>query len=419
MNIPLMNAAASFCLALPIVAAPAVAENWSHWRGPTGNSVSADAQPPIQLDAASNLRWKVAVEGSGSGSPVVWGDRVYVTSALAVGGGRQRFLVHAFDRQSGDRVWQTAVGEAIPHEPTHSTNTFASASPCTDGERIYAYFGSWGLHALDSGGGLLWQRDFGDLEMRNGFGEGASPALWRDRLFVPWDHEGASKLFAVDKTNGRTLWSVDRDEPSNWGTPLVVAAAGGAQVVVTGENHVIAYDVQTGSELWRCGGQTSRPAASPVAGDGIVFVASGFRGSFGGAFDPAGRGDLADSASVIWSVDDDTPDIASPTLSGRRLYYTKAKTGILTCVDVATGQPFYERQRLPEIGTLYASPVVAGGHVYFSDRDGTVVVIRDDETFQVVAVNQLPEGIDATLAPVDRQLIIRGSGHLWCFESDR
>ena len=391
------------------------AENWPHWRGPTGNSVAQHAHPPTRIDPTA-ARWKVPVEGSGSGSPIVWNDRVYVTSALAVGGGRQRFLVHAFDRATGRLVWKTAVGEAIPHEPTHSTNTFASASPCTDGERVYAYFGSWGLHALDLDGELLWSRDLGDLQMRNGFGEGASPTLWRDRLFVPWDHEGASKLFAVDKTSGEVLWSVDREEPSNWGTPLVVSTDSGDQVVLTGENHVIAYDVSSGRELWRSGGQTSRPAASPVAGDGIVLVASGFRGSFAGAFDPTGRGNLEGTGAVRWTKNDDTPDISSPVLSGNRLYYTKAKTGVLSCVDIASGRPYYQRVRLPEIGTLYASPVAAGGYIYYCDRDGTIAVIKDGETYDVVSVQQLGEGIDATPAAVDRQLIIRGSENLYCFE---
>ena len=267
-------------------------------------------------------------------------------------------------------------------------------------------------------GDLLWKRDFGDMKIRNNFGEGASPALSGDKLLVPWDHEGASKLFAIDKNNGDIVWQVDRDEPSNWGTPLVIDHDGAKQVVLTGQTKVRAYDLESGAEIWKCGGQTQRPAASPVADGGLVFVMSGFRGAFLGAFRPDGKGDIEGSDHVVWTRSRDTPDIGSPLLSGDLLYFYKAKTGLLSCVDAKTGEPHYTSKRIPELDTIYASPVAAGGHVYLTDRDGTIVVIQDSPNFQIVATNQMGETVDATPAPVDNQLIVRGAKHLFCLQAE-
>ncbi|MEM9643871.1 MAG: PQQ-binding-like beta-propeller repeat protein, partial [Planctomycetota bacterium] len=224
------------------------------------------------------------------------------------------------------------------------------------------------------------------------------------------------KLYAINKRNGDIIWQVQRDEPSNWGTPLVIDHDGKKQIVLTGQNKARAYDLMTGSALWECGGQTQRPAASPVAGNGLVFVGSGFRGSFLGAFRPDGRGDIEGSEHVAWTLNRDTPDIGSPLLSGNRLYFYKGKSGLLSCVDAATGNAHYMTQRIRNLDSIYASPVAAGGNVYLSDRDGTVVVIKDDDKLQVLATNSMGETIDATPAPVDNQLFIRGVNHLFCIE---
>jgi len=409
-------------LAIATVAASASAgdtatSDWPHWRGPTGNGVSPDATPPVEFGPDKNIRWKTAIPGRGSSSPVVLGPDVFVTSAVPVAGkqGELDFRLFCLDRATGQVRWARTAVAAVPHEGTHQTNGFASASPCTDGERVYAHFGSRGLHCFSRDGAPLWQRDFGDMRIRNGFGEGSSPTLASGMILVPWDHEGPSALYALDAKTGRTVWETPRDEPTAWATPLVATdRAGGKQVVMNGQRAARGYDLATGKELWRCGGQTERPCASAVAADGVAIVASGFRGAFIGAFDLAGRGELAAGRGVLWTRSSNTPDVASPLLSGDRITYYKEKTGLLTCVDARTGTPHFEAARIPGVGRTYASPVAAGGHVYLTDRGGTITVIRDASTLEVVATNDIGEGVDATPAPAGRELFIRGEGHLFC-----
>lgn len=460
--------AASLLLAtaLPTEAADNAKGNWGHWRGDVGNGVSTTATPPVTWSDTENVKWKVAVPGRGSGSPVVWGNRVFVVTAIPAegesavqeaspeppaerrrdfgpprdgdrrgrgegrrgggrfGGGRGaplqelKFDVLCYDRADGKLLWQRTAAEATPHEGTHGTNGFASASPCTDGKHVYASFGSRGVHCYTVEGKHVWSRQLGELTMRHGFGEGSSPTLvagddGKQMLIVPWDHEGDSYLFALDAKTGEPVWKTPRDEPSCWATPLMVEHEGRKQIVMNGQTCARGYDLKTGEELWRCGGQTERPVASAVATDELIFVGSGHRGSFFGAFRPDGRGDIQGTESVVWTKNRDTPDIASPLLSENRLYYTKGKTGILTCLDATTGKPHYVAKRT-ELGQLYASPIAAGGHIFVTDRNGTTVVLKDAEQFEVIATNSVGETVDATPAPVGDELIIRGEKHLFC-----
>jgi len=427
-------------------ATSAVADNWAHWRGDRGNSVAENATPPTQWSGTDNVKWKVAIPGQGSGSPVIWEDKVYVVSGVPAApsvdsaatpsqpaGNRSRggrgnrsggadaalqnlqFTVFCFDRATGKELWKKVAVEAKPHEATHSTNNFSSASPCTDGKHVYAHFGSRGLYCYTMDGEFVWKRDdLGAMETRNEFGEGSSPTLAGDKIIVPWDHEGQSLLYALNKTTGEAIWTIERDEPTCWATPLIIEHEGKQQVVMNGQTCARSYDLETGKELWRCGGQTERPVASPVADDGLVYVGSGHRGSFLAAFRPSGQGDIAGTDNVVWSIDRDTPDIASPLLSSGRLYFYKGKLGVLTCLDASTGQPFFAATRVPGLDAIYASPVAAGGYVYLTGRNGTTVVIKDADTFEVVSTNSVGETVDATPAPVDSELFIRGEKHLFC-----
>lgn len=393
------------------------ADNWGHWRGPTGNGVTLTARCPTEFGSAKNVRWKTVIPGSGSGSPVIWGDRVFVTTAMPVADkpGSLDFRILCVDRDTGAVRWSKTAVQAVPHEGTHETNGFASASPCTDGDHVYAHFGSRGLFCYTPDGEFVWSRDFGDMEIRHGFGEGSSPTLSGDMLLVPWDHEGPSLLYAVDKTTGRSIWETPRDEPTGWATPLVAEdARGRKQVVMNGQHAARGYDLATGRELWRCSGQTVRPCASAVAADGVAFIGSGFRGSFLGAFDLAGRGNLQGGKHVLWTRASDTPDVASPLLSEGRLYFYKEKTGILTCVDANNGAVHFETKRIPGVSRTYASPIAANGHVFLTDRSGTIVVIKDAPTLQIVATNDIGEGVDATPAAAGDALFIRGQRHLFC-----
>jgi outer membrane protein assembly factor BamB len=417
-QLPLPALALTAILLAPLSASADPSQNWAHWRGHGGNGVSTTATPPTTWSETANVKWKVEIPGRGSGSPVIWEDRVFVTSAVpeAGGGGKLSFQLFCFDRATGALRWKQTSVTATPHEGTHETNTFASASPCTDGERVYAPFGSRGLFCYDLEGKLLWSKtDFPPMTTRNGFGEGSSPTLAGDTILVPWDHEGPSALYALNKKTGALLWTAKRgDEPTCWATPLVVEAAGKSQVIMNGQTKARAYDLATGEELWNCGGQTERPVASAVFADGLAFVGSGFRGSFLGAFRLDGKGDIEGTEHVVWQTKQDTPDIASPLLSGGRLYFCKGKSGILTCLEAATGKVLFGPERIHGISSTYASPVAAGGHVYLTDRSGTITVIKDGTKLEVVATNSLGQGVDATPAPVGGQLFVRGERQLFC-----
>ena len=446
----------SSVLLAAMIQCPLMADNWAHWRGPTGNGVATNAHPPLRWSSTENVKWKAAIPGRSSGSPVIWEQRVFVVTAVPVGNdagrqtrpsestkrpqsqgnqghrrfqGRRRssggggggqlpklaFKVLCFDRNSGQQLWEQTATVATPHQGMHVTNSFASASPCTDGKHVYAHFGSRGLYCYTMDGELRWKRDdFGKMDTRNSFGEGSSPTLEGDKILVPWDHEGPSSLYAINKSSGKTIWKADRDEPSCWATPLVVEQNGAKQVVMNGQTCARAYDLETGKELWRCGGQAQRPVASAVAADGRVYIGSGFQGAFLGAFRMDGRGDIENTDHVVWTLDHDTPDIASPLLSAGRVYFHKAKTGMLSCVDAATGKPHYMATRIPGLTTTYASPMAANGYVYLTGRSGTTVVIKDTDQLDIVASNSVGEGVDATPAPVDNELFIRGENHLFC-----
>jgi len=421
-----------------LLSATAVAQdNWSHWRGPTGNGVSETAKPPIEWDGEKNVKWKVAIDGKGSGSPVIWEDKVFVVTAVTEGAAdakpqrrRRRgapapkptketsYQLMCFNRTNGDLLWNKTAVKKVPHEGLHSTNTYASASPCTDGKHVYADFGSQGIYCYTLDGDLVWKYDkFAPMSTRASFGEGSSPVLAGDKLVVPYDHEGQSKLYAFNKTTGDIVWEVNRDEPSNWGTPMVVEHAGRKQVVTTGENKVRAYDLETGEELWTCGGQSTRPVASPVKFGDMVIVGSSKSSSFMGAFKLDGKGDIEGTEKVAWTLRRDTPDIGSPVLSANRLYFYKGKSGNLSCYNVETGKPFFEVTRVKDIRSTYASPVVANGYVYLTGRSGTTVVIKDAEKFEIVGVNSVGEGVDASPAPVGDELFIRSEKHLFCMEA--
>jgi outer membrane protein assembly factor BamB len=397
----------------------ASAGNWAHWRGPTGNGTAPGAQPPTEWSDTKNVKWKVAIPGRGSGSPVIWENRVFVVTAVPSGGGgrgaKLAFKLLCFDRKTGKKIWEKTAVEATPHQGTHSTNGYASASPCTDGEHVYASFGSRGLYCYTMDGQLKWKRNnFSRMNTRNSFGEGSSPTLAGGKIILPWDHEGASQIYALDKLTGKTLWKTARDEPTCWATPLIVEHKGAKQVIMNGETRARAYDLETGKEIWSCPGQTQRPVASAVSADDLVYIGSGFRGSFMGAFRLDGRGNIKGKDQVVWTMDRDTPDIASPVLSGGRLYFYKDKSGLLTCVDAKTGKPHYQAERISGVSSTYASPIAAGGHVYLTGRRGTTVVIKDSAQLKIVASNSVGETVDATPAPVDNELFIRGERHLFC-----
>jgi outer membrane protein assembly factor BamB len=407
--------------------AASVAErNWGQWRGPHATGVSKTANPPLQWSETRNIRWKVPLPGRGAGSPVVWNDRVYVTTAIPADGNTSaraagvmhRFLVMALDRQTGKVVWERLAREEAPHEPGHAENaTFASGSVIADGEHVIAYFESRGLYVYDMNGNLVWEKDLGDKHMRNQFGEGHTPVLSGDHLVVVWDHLGGpSYIYAFDKNTGRELWQQSRgDTMDTWATPVVVEVNGRRQVVVGAMEHIRSYDLETGEVVWHTSGLTMNVIPSPVAEDDLVVLMSGFRGNMAKAIRLSeARGDITNTPAVLWTFDRDTPYVPSPLLYDGILYMLKTNNNLLSTFDARTGKPHYPIQRIEELPQeVFSSPVGAAGRVYITGREGTTVVLKHGTTYDVLGVNRLDDRFDGSAALVDGEIFLRGFQSLY------
>ena len=405
---------------------------WAQWRGPKATGVSTTANPPTSWSESKNVRWKVEVPGRGTGSPVVWGDRVYLLTAIPVGldmaksheprggvtpRGMHQYKVLAFDRKTGKVAWEQTARQEEPHEPSHSDNgTWASSSAIVDGEHVIAYFESRGIYAYDMNGKLVWEKDLGDKQMRNQFGEGSTPALHGNTLVIVWDHiKGPSFVIALDKRTGKELWRVNRDEIDTWATPLIVEHGGRHQVVTPAMNKIRSYDLATGTVLWEGPGTTMNAIPSPVAADGMVYLMSGFRGNNLKAVRLAdAKGDITGTGAIVWELNRDTPYVPSPLLYGGILYFLKTNNGVLSAFDARTGKPHYQLQRLDKAPNIFSSPVGAAGRVYVAGREGTTVVFKHGPAFVLIAENVLDDGFDASPALVDREIYLRGYKYLYC-----
>ena len=409
-------------------------DGWPQWRGPNSTGVVADASPPLTWSETENVRWKVAVPGRGQASPIVWRDRVYLLTAVEPGspeivedkyGGLVQptkpieFTVLAISRHSGDRVWQKVANTAVPHEGTHATSTWASASAATDGEVLVAHFGSNGTFGFDLDGKLLWKHDFGDQETMSGFGEGSSPAMHGDTVVVSWDHGGDDFVVALDKRTGKVRWRRERDEPTSWSSPLVFEAGGKAQVVLNAKNRVRAYDLKSGKELWSVSGMTPLVIPTPSYANGLVYLMSGYRDSRLMAIRPRkASGNLDGTEAIAWRHERDASFLPSGLAYGDSYFFLKTNNGILTHLDATTGEVRFGPVRLKGIGDVYASPVGAAGRIYITDRDGTTLVLKKSDQLEVLATNTLDEGFDASPAIAGKQLFLRGRRHLYCLEED-
>jgi outer membrane protein assembly factor BamB len=417
---------------------PDAAHNWPQWRGPLATGFAPFANPPVEWSEQKNVRWKTALPGRGHSTPIVWGDRIFLTTAEPFGDAleprdperpgehdnspvthRYRFIVLCVGRRDGKIIWQTTVREALPTEGGHHTNSLASASAVTDGQLVFAFFGSRGLYCLDFDGHVKWQANLGDMFSKHGHGEGASPALYHDTLVVNWDQEAQSFLAAFDKRTGKQLWKVDRDEVTSWATPIVVEHAGRPQVIVPGTKRLRGYDLATGEVIWECGGLTDNIVASPVAGGGMVFAGSSYtkRGFLAVKLDGA-KGDITDSDNVVWSRKVGTPYVPSPLLYGDVLYFHAHYQNVLSRVNAKTGEGQPGAFRLPGVGNVYASPLGAAGRVYITDLDGATLVISHEDQPRVLAVNQLEDSFSASAAAVGRELFLRGAKHLYCIAAE-
>jgi outer membrane protein assembly factor BamB len=410
-------------------------DNWHQWRGPDASGVAPRGNPPVELGEGKNVRWKIDVPGEGHASPIVWGDRVFVLAAVRTERQRAapppadprakttppqhvyRFQVLCVDLHTGKVLWERTACEDAPHEGRHETNSYASGSPTTDGQLLFAPFGSRGVYCYTLDGELKWKRDLGRMRTRLGWGEGTSPAVHDGTLVVNWDQEEGSFIVALDARTGEPRWRKDRDEPTSWATPLIVEHAGRIQAIVNATNRVRSYDLRTGEVIWECGGQTVNAIPSPVAADGFTIAMSGYRGAAAIAIPLDSKGDVTGKETLRWTLGRGTPYVPSPILIDDRVYFTQTNSAILTCVEARTGKPLIERQRLPGLQNLYASPVGAAGRIYFFERDGTALVIKSSDRLEVLATGKLDDAVDASPAIAGTKMLVRSKRHLYCLEA--
>ena len=326
-----------------------------------------------------------------------------------------QFVLLCLDRGDGRVLWRKTLREELPHEGHHRDHGFSSHSPVTDGTHVYAWFGSRGLHCLDMDGQLKWSKDLGRMQTRNAFGEGTSPALHGDTIVVNWDHEGEDFIAAFDKRDGSERWRRPRNEATTWTTPLIVEHGGRTQVIVCASDRIRSYDLATGEEIWNCGGLTGNVIPTPIARDGILYATSGFRGAAFMAIRLGRTGDLTDSDAVVWQHAKRTPYVPSAVLADGRLFFHSGNDAYLTILDARDGKPLLDAERIPGMSGIYASPVAAGGHLYFTGRDGAVVVAKIADKLDIVATNKLDEAFEASPAIAGNELFLRGHRTLYCF----
>ena len=408
------------------------AAHWPQWRGPTFDGVAPGPAPRSWSDT-EHVRWKVEVPGRGVSTPIALGERLFLTTAVPTdpaepkaepageGGGppratppeEQSYELHCLDLQSGKTRWKAVARVATPHEGYHkSYGSHASASPVTDGKRVYVSFGSQGLYAYDLEGKLAWSFDPGvKLAMRNAFGEGLAPVLAGNVLVQVADHEGESFAFALDKETGKELWRVKRDEPSTWATPLVTDLGGTLQVVTSGARKTRSYAVPTGKLLWEAAGAGVNAIPTVLRHGNSVLVMSGYREAKILSIQPGGaEGDQP----VRWTATKGCGYTASPVLHDG-LYYTVTDRGLISCFDAATGQAHYLEERLPRGSQLKASPVAAGGLLYVPTEAGEVHLVRLGTKFEVERTNVLAEQVFvASPAVAEGALFLRSLTHLFC-----
>ena len=418
---------------------------WPQWRGPLATGVSPNGNPPIEWGEDKNVKWKIAIPGKGHATPIIWGDQMFILSAVETDkegkakeqdqGTKQgrrgrgmpterttkvhKFVIFAINRHDGKILWQHTVREEVPEEGHHQQGSWASHSPVTDGKHVYAYFGSRGLYCFDMKGNLKWERDFGQSSKRMNFGEGSSPALYGDKIIVNWDQEEQSFIVAIDKKTGKDIWKVDRDEGTSWASPLVVENNGKPQVITSATKLIRSYDLATGELIWECGGMTMNAIPMPVTADGILYVMSGFRGNALLAIRLAGaKGNITDSDAIVWKHGKDTPYTPSPLLFQDKLYFLKSNNGILTCFDAKTGKEYYGRQRLEGMGNVFASPVGVQDRIYIVGQKGTMYVVKHGPEFKILAKNKLDDNFNASPAIVDNRIYLRGYKNLYCIEKE-
>jgi len=377
------------------------AKYWTRWRGPSGQGLASAGDYPDTWSGTTNVAWKAPLPGQGNSSPIIWADRIFLTTAYD--GGR-RLSVLALQRSTGARLWESFAPPGRTDSWVNNKNGHASGTPATDGRRVYAYFGSRGLVAFDLDGKLVWQRDLGPMDVYHG--PAGSPLLYKDRLVLYQDQGNGSFIAAFDTQTGRPLWRTARDANVGWGSPIAVHVADHDEIIVSGQRMVQAYDPDTGRELWRCGGNLWEVIPTPVVGYGMVFCSSGRAGPTL-AIRPGGKGDIT-RTNLAWSSPRGSPFVPSPILYGDALYMVNDMSSIVTALEAMTGRVLWQgRLGAARSEGFSASPVAVDDKIFFTNDDGETFVLRAGSKFEMLHVNRIGESTLASPALVDGRWYIR------------
>lgn len=433
------------------------AQNYPQFRGANSDAVTSDPLPANWSDVENkqtNIKWKIPVAGEGWSQPIVWENRLFVSAAVPLdeadqdkigpevhkgGYGRDRkdlvsvgykYVVLCFDADTGNSIWECVVKQGKPPLPRHSTNTYATETPVTDGQNIYAYFGMSGVHCVDFNGNLVWQKDLGVYEMNAGWGTASSPTLYEDRLFIQVDNEKQSFLIALDTKSGEELWRVERDERSQYSSPIIWKNSVRNELILGGMVYR-AYDPATGDLLWQVDMNKGRSSATPVAFGDRLYIGNEFRNR-GGADDgggrlfrvkPGGAGDITPkngekiSEYVEWRVDNSGIQMASPTYLAGNLYFFERNLAVVHCVDAETGRIEYKK-RVPSAREFWASPWTDGKHLFAMDSNGNTHVLAPGDEFRVMNINKLDQHAWGTPAIVDGRIYLRTATQLYCIADE-
>lgn len=416
-----------FVMAALCLCRPSTAANWPQWRGPDSNGVSAETKLPVEWSPTKNITWKTPVPGRGRSSPVVWGDRIFLTTdiegekidglkppvhklgndvfrhpdstGMAV---KHKLDVLCFERKTGKLLWQKTAYEGTVFDERHRSGSYAAPTPVTDGRAVYAYFGAEGLYAFDFNGKLLWKFDPGKIQTI-GMGPGTSPVLDGDLIILQCDSsDDKSKILALNKRNGELVWKTERKTNVTWSTPLLVGKA----LITTANDMVVAYDSKTGRELWKGRGVKGNAVPSPVSGNGIVVVSAGYPDKYAYAFKAGGDG------KPIWEYTKGTAYVPSPIFYGDYVYLVTDRA-LLTCLDAKTGVVKYEGKRPPAPVTMAGSPVAFAGKILLTSEDGDTYVIKAGPDFGVIRTNSIGEPVLSSPAIANGMIVIRGKDHLF------
>ena len=423
-------------LTLTIGQAQTTTNDWHQWRGPENNGVSPAATPPVEWSEKKNLAWRAEIGGKGTGTPIVVGEKVFITTAINTGevdpslpkpedqpervfgikhpNTNYEMVVLCYDRRSGELLWRDVATRKVPHEGHHKDASFASASPFCDGERLYCWFGSAGLFAYSLEGKKLWERDLGPAKVGASLGEGSSPVVHGGKLVLVRDHAGQSTIECFDARTGKTLWKKNRDEGNAWATPAIAEHNGTTQVITTATKAVRSYSLENGELIWKATGLTNNSTPCPIVDGTTVYCMTGYQGHALLAIPITGNGDVTDQ--IRWEADRGTPYVPSAVLYDGQLYFTQSNQGILTSLEAKDGTEVIARTRVPDLGDIYASPVAADGRVYLVGRKGSSVVIEAGKEFKILASNQLDDNFHASPALAGKQLFLRGMRFLYCLE---